>query len=127
MNASDIKEGMYVYSYYYSYGKVNDIIDDEFVNVLWDCDTDHAYIDQVEIAELELFDLEAHKEMLKVAQKRIDQAVSEFETAFQTVIELRNICHMSTEGLLAEVPGLDLSKLENVLTSNGWNHSSIYC
>ena len=122
--------GMRVRDHYdYKYlGSVVEIVDEYEIHVKWDHDD---IISRHDPDEIRPYDPQGDKEKLAQLQAKVNEATASLESAFKALREANalELGHDDYEGAYAlrGVPGLDLSKLEEVVESNGWSTSSLYC
>ncbi len=77
------------------------------------------------VDEFEIVDLEAEKQLATELQYKVNLATSAFEQAFALLRELKELDN--THGMMRDSDLLDLSGLVDVIDSNGWSSSSLYC
>jgi hypothetical protein len=93
--------------------------------VQWDLNaapSEEGY-DELRISSLE------DKDNIQEMQKKIDEATSSLEDAFDKVRELRNFAQDKFDGLydLKYHESISMKELERVLDDGGWSSSSLYC
>ena len=110
-------------------GEVTEVVDEDEIHVKWDRgDNGIGRHDSGEIAP---FDPEGDNARAIITQAKIDEATHSLEAAFKALREA-NALELGSDDYegayaLKGNPYLDLSKLEDVVESNGWSSSSIYC
>ncbi len=80
----------------------------------------------VDIEELELIDEEADRLLAAQIQSRVDTAKSAFEQAFKAFQEATQLSQEQLSSF-AQAKLINMGELEEVLESNGWSTSSLYC
>jgi hypothetical protein len=109
-------------------GEVVEVVDEDEIHVKWDHDDVTSRHDPSEIAP---YDPEGDKAKAIKTQAKIDEASHSLEAAFKALREA-NALELGSDDYegayaLKGNPYLDLSKLEDVVESNGWSTSSLYC
>lgn len=123
--------GMRVRDYYDRkyLGKVVEIVREDEIMIEWDGAPGEP--NRHDPHEIRPYDPQGDKELLVKLQAKVDEATASLEAAFKALREANalELGHDDYEGAYAlrGVPGLDLSKLEEVVDSNGWSTSSLYC
>ncbi len=111
-------------------GTVTEVVDEDEIHVKWDSGDTGRY-DPCEIAP---YDPEEDKRRAIRAQNKVNEATSALESAFRLWQEAQEEYSGSAEeygtGIAYEMrrdPNMDLKAFEEVVESNGWSTSSLYC
>jgi hypothetical protein len=109
-------------------GEVVEVVDEDEIRVKWDHDDVISRHDPSEIAP---YDPDGDNAKAIIIQAKIDEATHSLEAAFKALREA-NALELGSDDYegayaLKGNPYLDLSKLEDVVESNGWSTSSLYC
>jgi hypothetical protein len=110
-------------------GTVAEVVDEDEIHVKWDGEPER--VGRHDPSEIRPYDPQGDKAMLVKLQAKVDEAAASLEAGFKALREA-NALELGSDDYegayaLRGVPGLDLSKLEDVVESNGWSTSSLYC
>jgi hypothetical protein len=83
--------------------------------------TNHKY----HVDEFEIVDLEAEKQLATEVQYKVNLATSALEQAFALLQEVKSNSEM--HDIMMDKDLVDIAGLVNVLESNGWSSSPLYC
>lgn len=127
MNIEDIKIDMKVYTHndkssIYSIKSIdlsNNTV--EAVNI------SGTYQNKFHIEDIKYYDFNAENSILETVQVKIDEATSLFDQAFEKFKEAIDFAESNEHYSFRSSEFIDLSDLENVIQSNGWSTSSLWC
>lgn len=110
-------------------GEVVEVMDEDKIHVRWDLQLDE--VQRHDPCEIRPYDPVGDKIVAQKAQRKVDEATTLLESAFQAWREAQEIyAGYSSEGAGGELcrsEEVDTSKFEGTVEGFGWSTSSLHC